>query len=165
MSSMPPSPLRENPQTAPQAPQVTFTPARYPVPHPYGPVPHPYGPGGAYANPALLFIALETQRRLPAHRHDLQRSRASQTNSSVKPAARRLGVDYRNTTKHSSLHLTISMPLNKNKTSQPPQPHPQPIPNTPLNLFIFFTHFVIVTSLTSHVSAMCFLLMSSSLAV
>ena len=47
MSSIPPSPLRENPypQTAPQAPQVTFAPARYPVPH-------PYGPGGAYANPA-----------------------------------------------------------------------------------------------------------------
>ena len=47
MSSIPPSPIRENPypQTAPQAPQGTFAPARYPVPH-------PYGPGGAYSAPA-----------------------------------------------------------------------------------------------------------------
>lgn len=34
-----PSPLRENPypQTAPQAPQGTFTPVRFPVTHPYAP--------------------------------------------------------------------------------------------------------------------------------
>jgi hypothetical protein len=41
------SPLRENvyPPSAPQAPQATFTPARYPVAH-------PYGAGGIYSGPA-----------------------------------------------------------------------------------------------------------------
>lgn len=58
MSSIPPSPIRENPYppTAPQAPQGAFAAPRYPVPH-------PYGPGGAYAAAPAAAANPEDRRR------------------------------------------------------------------------------------------------------
>ena len=53
------SPLRENvyPPAAPQAPQVTFTPARYPIAH-------PYGNGGIYSGPAAAAPERRTGRNI-----------------------------------------------------------------------------------------------------